>query len=216
MRKSFLLIWMLLVTLVICNGFLSPGLPDLVEKVNPSVVQIRVQDDYGRSWLGSGVIVHEHGLILTAKHVVKDANNIGIILANGRVYKSVNKIVDLNNDIGIIHIAPLEDLPTIEFGDYVREGEKVFIIGSPFGLRNSIALGIVAGKDRYIPFFHSEFLLQLDIAGSSGSSGCPVFNMNGKVVGIVIGGIRNGDGITIVVPVDACKRLLENYVSGNN
>lgn len=216
MRKRFLIIWMTLITLAICSYFISPKLPDLVRNVNPSVVQIRVQDDYGRSWLGSGVIVHEHGLILTAKHVIEDANSIIVILSDERKYKVVNEIVDPNNDIGIVHIAPLENLPTVEFGDGVQIGEEVFIVGSPFNLFNSVASGIVAGEERDVLFFKSEPLLQLDIAGNPGNSGCPVFDMSGKIVGIVIGTIRNGDGITFVIPIDRCKRLVERYVEANN
>jgi len=195
--KKFLLIWMLLVTLTICVDKISPALPDVVAKVNPSVVQIKARTENGREWLGSGVIVHEHGLILTARHVIRDANDITIILADGEKYKVVNKIVDPNNDIGIVHITPLKDLPAVKFGGDVKIGEKVFIVGSPFGFRNSVALGIVAGGNR------------LDITGNPGSSGGPVFNMKGRIVGIVVSGIRNN--MVFIVPADTCKRLLEKY-----
>ncbi|GAF70020.1 unnamed protein product [marine sediment metagenome] len=201
---------------MICKNAISPELPDLVRSVNPSVVQIRVQGDYGRKWRGSGVIVHEHGLILTARHVVEDSNDITVILSDGRKYKSIDKIADPNNDIGIVRIASLEDLPTIKFGKEVQTGEEVFIVGSPFGLFNSVALGIVAGEDRDVPYFCSEPLLQLDVAGNPGNSGCPAFNMSGKIVGILIGGMRDGDGITVVIPGDRCKKLLEDYVDRNN
>lgn len=214
--KKFLIIWMVLVTFMVCKNAVSPELPDLVKNVDPTVVQVKIQNEYGRKWLGSGVIVHERGLILTAKHVIVDSNDITVVLTDGTVYKGVNKIVDPNNDIGIIHIAPLKDLPTIEFGDDVRVGEKVFIVGSPFGLCNSVAFGIVAGKNRYIPYFGSGFMLQLDIAGNPGNSGSPIFDMTGKVIGIMVGGKWGGDGVTIVVPVDKCKRLLERYVENNH
>lgn len=212
MKNCFLLIC-ISVIIVLVIRFVSPELPDLVEMVNPAIVQIEVIDEYGREWLGSGVIVHRHGLILTAKHIVEDANELTIILANGEEYKSINKMIDPNNDVGIIHIALLEYLSTVTFANDVQIGEKVFIVGSPFGYSNSVAVGIVAGEDRDVPFFGIEPMLQLDIAGNPGNSGCGVFNLDCRLVGILVGRIYNSDGINFAIPSDICKLLAEKYIN---
>ena len=205
-----------MVTSAICWGYLSFELPDVVAKVNPAVVQIEVRNEYGRGWSGSGVIVHEHGLILTAKHIIKDVDDIEVTLADGRVYKVADTITDPNNDIGIIHIAPLEDLPVAELGSGVRVGEEIFIIGSPFGLYNSVALGIVAGRNRSILYFGTEPMLQLDVAGNPGNSGSGIFNFKGELAGILVGRISNADGINFAASSDACKLLVEKYVGVQN
>jgi len=216
MRKRFLIPWMVLVTLVLLVNLMSPNLQELVRRVNPAVVKIEAVNEWGEVWSGSGVIVHERGLILTAKHVIEDSNDIEVILADGRRFKVINKIVDPNNDVGIVHIAPLEDLPVIKFGGDVQVGEDVFIIGSPYGIFNSVSLGIVSKIGIIAPYFGIDPMIQLDIAGNPGNSGCGTFNFKGKLVGILVGGVYSADGIAIITHREVCERLLEDYVRRNN
>lgn len=208
MRKKFLITWMVLVTIVLYVNLMSPNLQELVRRVNPSVVKIESVDEYGQKWSGSGVIVHEHGLILTAKHVIEDANDIEVILADGRRFEVIDKIVDPNNDVGIVRIAPLEDLPAVEFGGDVQVGQDVFIIGSPYGIFNSVSRGIVSKTELIELYFGSDEMILLDIARNPGNSGCPVFDFNGNVVGILVGGITYADGIAYITHRDVCERLL--------
>ncbi len=212
MKKLFIF-WALCAIVGLYIHSLPPNLPRVIRKVAPSVVTIEVVGEYGETWLGSGVIVHEHGLILTAKHVIEYTDEITVILEDGREYQGVDKIVDPNNDVGIVQIALLEDLPVITLGSDIQIGEDIFIVGSPFELRNSVAVGIVSAKGRDIAMFGEDGILQLDIAGNPGNSGSGVFNMSGKIVGILVGGIPYGDGICFVISVEVCKELLGKYIN---
>ena len=189
-------------------------LQNKIRDVQSSVVYIGAtfDDGYG-GWSGSGVIVHKQGLVLTAKHVVEDANEIIVELMDGRAFVAVNWIVDPNNDCAIIQLATLEDLPcaTLSSNEVVM-GDPVFIIGAPFGLKQTVNLGIVSAIDREDSFFGECDLTQLDIAGNPGNSGCPVFDMDKKIIGILIGGILAGDGTIFVVPSDICQRLLNERI----
>ncbi|KKM08038.1 hypothetical protein LCGC14_1727920 [marine sediment metagenome] len=212
MKNSLMLVCVLLFSIAVMN-LRSGNLPKVIKGVAPSVVTIEVVGEYGETWLGSGVIVHEHGLILTAKHVIEYADEITVILEDGREYRGVNKIVDPNNDVGIVQIALLEDLPIITLGGDVQIGEQVFIVGSPFELCNSVAVGIVSAEGRYIPMFGEDGMLQLDIAGNPGNSGSGVFNMSGEIVGMLVGGSTYGDGVCFAISVEACRELLEEYIN---
>lgn len=213
-RNRIAIIWLLV---VICSILIIPvvrprELPDVINDVYPSVVYIEADGYYGK-WSGSGVVVHERGLILTAKHILEDADYIRVTFPNGNVYDGVNWLVDPNDDVGILQIATLEDLPMSSFDTTnCRVGEEVFIIGSPFGLFNSVNKGIISAVDREVCFFGIEPMLQADIAGNPGNSGCPVFNMDGDVIGIIVGGIIGGDGIGFVTSADVCKKLVDKYV----
>jgi len=195
--------------------YLPFNLPSQIATVAPSVVYIEAGYEYGYGeWSGSGVIINKKGLILTAKHVLEGADWVRVTLTNGDTYDATNWIVDPNDDVGVLQIATLKDLPEASFEvcglpDYI--GQKVFIIGYPFGIY-SVNQGMISNVRLDEPFFGVEPMLQLDIAGNPGNSGCPVFDMNGDVIGILVGGIRGGDGIAFITSADVCKELIENYV----
>ena len=190
-------------------------LPVVVNEVAPSVVYIEAGNDYySARWSGSGVIIDERGLILTAKHVLEGAEWVRVTLQNNDVYEATNWIVDPNDDVGVLQIATLEDLSAATFEhvglpDYI--GQNVFIIGYPFGLY-STNKGIISNVGLSEPFFGVEKMLQLDIAGNPGNSGCPVFDVNGDVIGILVGGIYGGDGMAFITSADTCKKLVKEYV----
>ena len=212
-NKTYFVLMCMFIASILVLDHLYDNLPKVIKGVAPSVVTIEAVGEYGETWLGSGVIVHEHGLILTAKHVIEYTDEITVILEDGREYQGVNKMVDPNNDVGIVQIALLEDLPVIKFGDDVKIGEDVFIVGSPFGLSNSVAVGIVSAKGRDIAMFGEDGMLQLDIAGNPGNSGSGVFNMSGEIVGMLVGGSTYGDGVCFAISVEACRELLEEYIN---
>lgn len=206
---------MLIVTILLSNiVWQENGLSRRVQEVMPAVVGVRIIDAYGREGYGSGVIIDERGLILTAGHVVQDASCLEIRLSNGRKYEAFDWYYDLDNDIGIIHVAPLKNLPVAKLGEDPDLVDKIFIIGSPFGPEyfNSVNIGIVSGLERRIEYFGRELMIQLDIAGNPGNSGCPVFDMSGKIVGIVVGGIYGSDGMIFVEPISLCKKVIKTYV----
>ncbi len=213
MLKRLMLIAILTVVLL-CGiaEYDSRQLPNLINKVMPSVVYVEAPGQ----WRGSGVIVGPH-IVLTARHIVRDANKLEIKTAN-KTYKAIHWVIDRDNDCALIFFDPRWEFKNIaEFADSdkLRVGESVFAIGSPFGrqLFNTVTSGIVSGIDRTILFFGCNGLVTSDTAINPGNSGGPVFNMQGKIIGIAVGMkvSRYGtEGLTIIIPSNVCRELLEN------
>ena len=184
------------------------GLPIAIQEVSPSVVYVKAYSEYG-DWSGSGVIVGPH-TVLTAKHVIRDAGDLVITTINGDEYEATSYIVDPNNDCGLLFFE--EELgPVVKFADKLSLGEKVFIVGSPFGYNffNTVTAGIVSGFGRSVFYFAEDLMITVDAASSPGNSGGPVFNMQGRVIGILVGGKYGNDDFSILISVGTCKRLLE-------
>lgn len=206
------------VAALFCTGVLTTNinsdvhLPTLIDKVTPSVVYIEATGLYNHL-SGSGVIVDSH-IVLTARHVVQDVWNIQIETADGNVYKAISWVEDEKNDCALIFIDPREEFEYIaEFADSneIQLGDAVITIGSPFGIElfNTVTLGIISGLNRDIPYFGTCGLITSDAAINPGNSGGPVFDMAGHIVGIAVGTRYGADGFGIIVPANACKRLLE-------
>ena len=186
-------------------------LPALIKIALPSVVYVEVPDVKS----GSGVIVGEH-TVLTAKHVVTDANTITVETVDGKIYKAIDWVVDEDNDCALIFIDSNKVFDYIsEFSDSdkLQMGDVVFTIGSPYGkkLFNTATLGIISGLDRNIPYFGTCKQLTSDAASNPGNSGGPVFDIRGKIVGIVVGGSKGADGLSIIISSNVCQELLKNY-----
>ena len=185
-------------------------LPDLVNKIMSSVVYIEAPGQ----WSGSGVIVDPH-VVLTARHVVKGADKLKIETADGKIYKAINWIEDKDNDCGLIFFDPREKFENVsEFADSdeLQIGEVVFTVGSPYGkqLFNTVTLGIISGLDRNISYFGTCGLITSHAAGNPGNSGGPVFDMRGKIIGILVGTKWGSRGLSIIIPSNVCQELLEN------
>ncbi len=183
------------------------SLPSIIKRVIASTVYVGCGNGSA-----SGVIVGP-SIVLTASHVVKGAFNLQIETATGKIYEAINSVADPNNDCGLIFFDPREEFKNIaELGDSnsVEIGDKVFTIGSPFGkeLFNTVTFGIISGLRREIPHFGICKLITSDAAGNPGNSGGPVFNTDGKVIGIVAGRRRGTNGLTVVIPINVCKELL--------
>ncbi len=137
--------------------------------------------------LGSGFFVSSEGHIVTNAHVIKDAAEIVVQLKDRRQLEAEVLGKDMATDLAVLKV-DAEDLPTVEWasGDDLRVGEWVLAMGAPFGFENSATAGIVSAKGRsiqgkvgsYVPF------LQTDVAINPGSSGGPLFNLDGEVVGV--------------------------------
>jgi len=136
--------------------------------------------------LGSGVIISSDGYIVTNNHVIKDAEEISVRLTDFEEFEA--KIVgrDPKTDVALIKIKPGKKLPFATFGDSakLRVGEWVIAIGNPFGFENTVTAGIVSAKGRNIGNSPYENFIQTDASINMGNSGGPLFNMEGKLVGI--------------------------------
>jgi len=138
-----------------------------------------------RSSLGSGFIVSDDGYILTNNHVIKDADEIIVRLNDRRELDAKLIGADESSDLALLKVEA-DDLPTVELGnsDKLDVGEWVVAIGSPFGFDYSVTAGIVSAKGRSLPNESYVPFIQTDVAINPGNSGGPLFNLDGKVVGI--------------------------------
>jgi len=160
--------------------------------------------------LGSGFIISGDGYIFTNNHVVEKADKIKVKLAGGKEYDAEVKGKDPTTDIALIKIKPEGRLPVVEFGDSnkLRIGEWVFAIGNPFGLEHTVTAGIVSAKGRVIGSGPYDNFIQTDASINPGNSGGPLFNMEGKVIGINTAIVAHGHGIGFAIPINTAKSIL--------
>ncbi|OQB13352.1 MAG: putative serine protease HhoB precursor [Firmicutes bacterium ADurb.Bin193] len=163
---------------------------------------------------GTGVIIKSGGEILTNAHVVKDLNNIIVVLYDGSGYEATIKYIDEETDLAVIKINRL-GLQTARFADDedIVIGKTVVAIGTPisFSLRNSASLGIISGINRSIT--NDYRLIQTDASINPGNSGGPLVNMNGEVVGInssKLAGI-GVEGMGFSIPAGTVKYVLKHF-----
>jgi serine protease Do len=136
--------------------------------------------------LGSGFIIGSNGSIVTNAHVVEKAKKIIVKLSDKREFEAKLLGKDLKTDVAVIKIDSKESLPTAELGDseQLQVGEWVMAIGNPFGLDSSVTSGIVSAKGRHIGAGPYDNFIQTDTPINPGSSGGPLVNLRGQVVGI--------------------------------
>jgi serine protease Do len=169
---------------------------------------------FQRQGLGSGVIVDAEGYILTNNHVVAEADEINVRLADGRDFKAKVIGTDPPTDIAVIRIKA-EHLPVARLGnsDKVDVGDLVLAIGSPFGLEQTVTMGIISATGRAgVGISDYESFLQTDAAINPGNSGGPLVNMRGHVIGINTAiATRTGGymGVGFAVPVNMAAEVMK-------
>jgi serine protease Do len=160
--------------------------------------------------LGSGFIISNDGYIFTNNHVVEQADTILVKISDGKEYEAKVIGTDANTDIALIKIKPSNSLPVAEIGDSekVKVGEWVIAIGNPFGLDATVTAGIVSAKGRVIGAGPYDNFIQTDASINPGNSGGPLFNMEGKVIGINTAIVAQGQGIGFAIPINMAKSIL--------
>jgi serine protease Do len=161
--------------------------------------------------LGSGFIVTPDGYIMTNAHVVANAEEVVVRLADKREFKAKVIGSDRRTDVALIKIKA-EKLPTVSVGDpsKLKVGEWVMAIGSPFGFDSTVTKGIVSAVGRSLPDENYTPFIQTDAAVNPGNSGGPLFNLRGEVVGInsqiysQTGGFM---GISFAIPIDLATNI---------
>ncbi|MBN2437489.1 MAG: DegQ family serine endoprotease [Deltaproteobacteria bacterium] len=170
------------------------------------------QRQFKQKSLGSGFIISHDGYIFTNNHVVEQADEILVKLSDGKEYKA--KVIgrDAKTDIALIKIKPNDSLPVAETGDSdkLRVGDWVMAIGNPFGLEQTVTAGIVSAKGRVIGAGPYDNFIQTDASINPGNSGGPLFNMEGKVVGINTAIVAQGQGIGFAIPISMAKSILSD------
>jgi serine protease Do len=160
--------------------------------------------------LGSGFIISGDGYILTNDHVVDGADEIKVRLSDGRTFPATVKGLDPKLDLALLKIDAGNHLPVARLGDSgaLRVGEWVMAIGNPFGLEQTVTVGIVSAKGRVIGAGPYDEFIQTDASINPGNSGGPLFNSAGEVVGINTVIVAGGQGIGFAIPVNAAKAII--------
>ncbi|NTV56061.1 MAG: DegQ family serine endoprotease [Deltaproteobacteria bacterium] len=206
---------------------------DLAEKVRPGVVNIQVvksvknagfefpfpfripENPHGgpeQQGVGSGFVISADGYILTNNHVVHEATEIKVKLADGKEYDA--KVVgrDLKTDLALLKAEGASGLHALQLGDSdsLKVGNWVVAVGSPFGLEQTVTAGIVSAKGRVIGSGPYDNFIQTDASINPGNSGGPLLNMEGEVVGIntaIFSQSGGNVGIGFAIPVNMAKEI---------
>ena len=206
---------------------LNDHMNGLAERLKPALVQVRVRRAAGpqaegeapespeeRRSSGSGFLIRQDGYLMTNEHVVADADLIQVKLADGRRFDGRLVGKDERVDLALVKIETT-GLPVAALGDSnrLRVGEFVLALGHPFGLEQTVSLGIVSRKGAPLKVAAPGFdFIQTDAAVNPGNSGGPLVNMAGEVVGINSMAARNGT-IGFAIPVNIVKGLLPQLAS---
>lgn len=207
---------------------------EIVKAVLPAIVQVQARfgpdtnESYeealgdalretqasNRQSLGSGFIISGDGLVVTNEHVVAQATQITVRLADGSIRGATLVGSDERTDIALLRIEALASCyPALTWGDSdkIRAGEDITAVGSPFGLGGSVSAGIISGRGRTIgPGPYHDFL-QIDAAINQGNSGGPLLDTGGRVVGIntaILAPSGGNIGIGFALPAEMAQRVI--------
>lgn len=185
----------------------------LYEKINPAIVCVDSHVSDGIS-CGTGCIIDKSGIILTSAHVIDVGKNVVVTMFNGQDYNAkVIKRLGENKDIALLKIDVPTELKTVKLGnsEKIKVGQKVLAIGNPFGFNGTLTQGIISRID------YTKNRIQTDAAINPGSSGGPLLNKDGEIIGINQA-IYNPDnnisniGIGFAIPIN----LVKEYLKENN
>ena len=201
----------------------NQALTRLAEQLKPALVQIRVQrpteepdpEEGPRRALGSGFVIHPTGFVVTNAHVVERSSTVQVRLASGRRLTGTVVGRDRRVDLALVKVEPAGPLPVLPLGDSERlsVGELVLALGHPFGLEQTVSLGIVSRKGAPLQAAAPGFdFIQTDAAVNPGNSGGPLVDMGGQVVGVNTMAARNGS-IGFAIPVNLIKALLPQLLA---
>jgi serine protease Do len=168
--------------------------------------------------LGSGFIVSQDGYILTNNHVAGDADRLTVKLHDGSTHKAKLIGKDETTDLAVIKIDG-KNLPTVQFGDsnQLEAGEWVLALGAPFGLSDTLTVGVVSATKRSnVNLSHFENYIQTDAAINPGNSGGPLINLDGEVIGINTAIASNTGGfmgIGFAIPSDMAHSIMDKLIA---
>ncbi len=174
-----------------------------------------------RDGVGSGVIIDKSGLIVTNNHVVRGADEVTVVLADGTEYKATDIKTDAGTDLAVLRVSAGHDLPAAKLGDSeaMDIGDWVIAIGCPFQLDQTVTAGIISTKAREMADLNRSRLLQTDAAINPGNSGGPLVNLDGEVVGIneaIAGNSGGNEGIGFSIPSNTVKRIVPQLIANGH
>lgn len=203
------------------------SLAPMIEAVGPAVVAVDARgrgrspqlgglfgdDEPAVQGMGSGFVVDAEGLVVTNHHVIEGAQAVQVRLSDGRSFEARVVGSDPATDLALLRLEGAKDLPVTTLGASatLEVGDWVVAMGNPMGLDHSATVGIISGKGRgSLGLYRDSYIdfLQTDADIAPGSSGGPLFNLRGEVVGIntaVGAGLRPG----FAIPIDQAKRIVD-------
>jgi len=173
------------------------------------------------SGLGSGVVVSQNGYILTNFHVIDAADDIQVSLNDGKTYKARIVGADPESDLAVLHIEA-SGLPAITFGqmDNLSVGDVVLAIGNPFGVGQTVTMGIVSALGRsHLGINTFENFIQTDAAINPGNSGGALVDAQGNLVGIntaIYSRTGGNHGIGFAIPVSSARSIMEQIIENGS
>jgi len=176
-----------------------------------------VPKEHKEQSLGSGVIVSEDGYIITNNHVIEKAQEIKVLLGDKRDFKATLIGADPKTDLAVIKIEA-RGLPALPWGDAnkLKVGELVFAIGNPFGLNQTVTMGVISAVGRAnVGIADYEDFIQTDAAINPGNSGGALLNVRGELVGIntaIISRTGGYQGIGFAVPSSMARQVMDSLV----
>ncbi len=194
------------------QGQFPQGMPDELRRQFEKMMP-QDGEQPARQGLGSGFIISEDGKIVTNNHVVEGAETVTVKLADGRSLDAKVLGSDPLTDVALLQVTSDEKLPFIEFGDsdQMRPGDEVVAVGNPFGLGGTVTSGIVSALSRNINAGPYDDFIQTDAAINRGNSGGPLFNNEGKVIGMntaIFSPDGGSVGIGFAVPSDLVRTIV--------
>jgi len=206
-------------------GTVPPTFADVVERVAPGVVSVRalVQDETGSAAAGesvgvrsgSGFVLNRTGLIVTARHLTLGAARIVIEVPQLGTFDASLVGEDDVTDLAVLRlVAPPDRLTVLELGhsERLRAGDWIVAVGNPFGFKQSVTAGIVSFVGRHLHHYDvkvSSDFLQFSAPVNPGSSGCPVLDLDGRVVGVTTQAADAAQGISFAIPSRTLKWVLD-------
>ena len=173
------------------------------------------RSEFRRPGLGSGVIIDKRGLVLTNFHVVKGADEILIRLSDKREYRGQILGTDPKTDLALVKFQPDHELTVASMGnsDALRVGEWAIAIGNPFGLDQTVTVGVISATGRSdVGIATYENFIQTDASINPGNSGGPLVNLKGEVIGVNTAIVAAGQGIGFAIPINMVKRVVDQLV----
>lgn len=198
----------------------------IYDSTSPAVVEIKVTQGAGsgrfmQTGQGSGFLVDNQGRIVTNNHVVDGATTVQVLLKNGKTVDGKVLGTDAIDDLALISVdsSAVSGITPLALGhsSAVKPGQMAIAIGSPYGLNNSVTVGVISGLDRSLGGGSSlTGMLQTDAAVNPGNSGGPLLDDQGKVIGVVtaVEAAAGARGIGFAVPSDVVSRVLPSLVAG--
>lgn len=178
---------------------------ELAERALPDLPGLPV----GRS-IGSGLIVDAAGIAITSAHLVQGAKHVEVTMADGEPQRAAVVALDEKTDLAVIRLDPgRRPFPAAPLGDSdaMRVGDWVVAIGSPYGLQATVTAGIISARARHVAPVEFDDFFQTSAMTTVGSTGGPLVNLRGQVIGINTTLMDDGSGITFAIPSNIARKV---------